>query len=180
MYIVLTEFNLGQKVSVFSSNLEEELDLLKDWSTTLNFPRLGVKSVSKIYNTITNMNFRDIVSLKGIKNIDYVTFHINGILIEANILKVMTSTNASLFSVFTYFKGGTYISQYENSNPLETIQYWAKHLSWRLYSKEDRDEIKNKIKELKNLNCIIDKIVWRSECSVHGNNLIVYVVKSYI
>ena len=48
MYIILIDINQGQKVAFFSSEVKEKKEAILSCVSKIRFPRLGIKSISKI------------------------------------------------------------------------------------------------------------------------------------
>ena len=112
----------------------------------------------------------------------YVFFFQNNRIIDAHFLDVSSilqgSTESKRNLIIAYFKGGIYISKSKAELPLTTISHWARYLSWHYYSKEERAEIRKNIYNIKELNETLKDLVWNFECSILGNSLKVYIVKS--
>lgn len=181
MNIILIDFNWGQKIEIFSSELENIKQALLSCVSNIRYTRLGTKSISKIKNNLIYNPYKmyDITKLSRIYNVFHVSLDINGVNIDANIIKSKEVDENHTYTIVTYFKGGTYITQNASKNSTSTIKHWAKYLSWRYYSKEERAEIKNKISTIKELTVIIEGMVWNFECNILSNSLNIYIVKSY-
>lgn len=180
MYIILIDINQGQKVAFFSSEVTDKKEAILSCVSKIRFPRLGIKSISKIkkYLIYNPYKLYNITKLLGVHNVYYISLTINGVNIDANIIKTKKGNTDATYTIVAYFKEGTYISQNKNIASISAIKHWARYLSWHYYSKEERAEIRKNIYNIKELNETLKDLVWNFECSILGNSLKVYIVKS--
>ena len=178
MKILFTDYNWGKLVVVSSSVQKTDKEVLLEWFSSLRYPRLGEKSKLKILEEINDSNGQEslFTSLIRLKNVSCISFGANGITVDINIVELSRSCGKS--TVIAYYKGGTYISQSGILQSLEAIRHWARYLSWRYYTKEERAAIRKAVSEIPSLNVIIEGVVWNFESSILGDSLKVYIVKS--
>lgn len=179
MYIVLIDLDWGHKIETYFSDVPKLKNAVLSCVSKIKYPRIGVKSILKIKSNIliNPYGFQDIVALKGICKVYNVSLCVNGINIDVNIVNVQHETN-SLYTIFVYYKGGTYVNQHYNVNPLQALKHWARYMSYRFYSKEEKKAARKIVSEIKELNVVIEGFVWNLDCTLLGNSLKVYVVKS--
>ena len=170
-------------LNIYKEYLNNKKSLYEIESRTLLEVKLYQKKINKnskikkylIYNPYKLYN---ITKLRGVYNVYYISLTINGVNIDANIIKTKKGNTDATYTIVAYFKEGTYISQNKNIASICAIKHWARYLSWHYYSKEERAEIRKNIYNIKELNETLKDLVWNFECSILGNNLKVYIVKS--
>ena len=154
MYIILIDINQGQKVAFFSSEVTDKKEAILSCVSKIRFPRLGIKSISQIkkYLIYNPYKLYNITKLRGVYNVYYISLTINGVNIDANIIKTKKGNTDATYTIVAYFKEGTYISQNKNIASICAIKHWARYLSWHYYSKEERAEIRKNIYNIKELS----------------------------
>ena len=161
-YLFLTDYQTGLIVKTEILEAENEKNVVLKWIKTLRFPYIG--------------------SIRRMQGLHCMFFFQNNRIIDVHFLDISSilqgSTESKRNLIIAYFKGGIYISKSKAELPLTTISHWARYLSWHYYSKEERAEIRKNIYNIKELNETLKDLVWNFECSILGNSLKVYIVKS--
>ena len=75
MYIILIDINQGQKVAFFSSEVTDKKEAILSCVSKIRFPRLGIKSISKIkkYLIYNPYKLYNITKLRGVYNVYYIS-----------------------------------------------------------------------------------------------------------
>lgn len=147
----------------------------------MRFPYIGPVAHKKIQEEYLT-GVASSACIRRMQGLHCMFFFQNNRIIDAHFLDVSSilqgSTESKRNLIIAYFKGGIYISKSKAELPLTTISHWARYLSWHYYSKEERAEIRKNIYNIKELNETLKDLVWNFECSILGNSLKVYIVKS--
>lgn len=180
-YLFLTDYQTGHAIKAEIIEAEDEKKAVLKWIKTIRFPYIGPiarKNIEEEYLTGVESS----ACIRGIHGLHCMFFFQNNRIIDAHFLDVSSilerSSECTRNITFVYFKGGIFISKSKAESPLTTILHWTRYLSWRYYSKEERSEIRKKVSNIKKINEIIEGLVWNFECSIFGNKLKVYIVKS--
>lgn len=183
-YIVLTEFGEQQDIRVETIFCKNKYNLLLCWAKRLSYPRIGAKSKKKLIEEIKFdlQEFRQYVMnvMKNLNNIYSESYIVNGIFIELYVIKVLEIAKPiNSYAIIVFFKNTDFMYEKYYKTPLEALLSWSRQLlPWQYYSKEEKNEIRKIVQSIKKPNCIIRNLVWNFECSIFGNKLKVYIVKS--
>ena len=63
-------------------------------------------------------------------------------------------------------------------SPLDALNHFLAMIPWNEFSQEEKNEFEKVLKSTSHVNCVIRNLVWNFECSILGNSLKVYIVKS--
>lgn len=180
-YLFLTDYQTGLIVKTEILEAENEKNVVLKWIKTLRFPYIGSAARKKIQEEYLT-GVASSACIRRMQGLHCMFFFQNNRIIDGHFLDVSSilqgSTESKRNLIIAYFKGGIYISKSKAELPLTTISHWARYLSWHYYSKEERAEIRKNIYNIKELNETLKDLVWNFECSILGNNLKVYIVKS--
>lgn len=180
-YLFLTDYQTGLIVKTEILEAENEKNVVLKWIKTLRFPYIGSVARKKIQEEYLT-EVASSACIRRMQGLHCMFFFQNNRIIDAHFLDVSSilqgSTESKRNLIIAYFKGGIYISKSKAELPLTTISHWARYLSWHYYSKEERAEIRKNIYNIKELNETLKNLVWNFECSILGNSLKVYIVKS--
>ena len=180
-YLFLTDYQTGLIVKTEILEAENEKNVVLKWIKTLRFPYIGPVARKKIQEEYLTGG-ESSACIRRMQGLHCMFFFQNNRIIDVHFLDVSSilqgSTESKRNLIIAYFKGGIYISKSKAELPLTTISHWAKYLSWHYYSKEERAEIRKNIYNIKELNETLKDLVWNFECSILGNSLKVYIVKS--
>lgn len=184
-YIVITEFADKEDITTEVISCENKKNLLFCWARKVSYPRIGPKSRLKLLQDVKFHCYElnnALVLVNGTQNLYTDLYLINGVFIivyAVAVRKSMTPYFKSYIVLF-FFKdwGVKYESAFES--PLLAFQsICIQHLiPWKEFSKEEQIETERIINSTNALNCIIKNLVWNFECSILGNSLKVYIVKS--
>ena len=180
-YLFLTDYQTGLIVKTEILEAENEKKVVLKWIKTLRFPYIGPVARKKIQEEYLT-GVESSTCIRRMQGLHCMFFFQNNRIIDVHFLDVSSilqgSTESKRNLIIAYFKGGIYISKSKAELPSTTISHWARYLSWHYYSKEERAEIRKNIYNIKELNETLKDLVWNFECSILGNSLKVYIVKS--
>ena len=183
-YIVITVFGDKQDIKVETIACKNEENLLHCWARRISYPRIGVKSKEKLLKEIkykyrVDEDDEGLVLINDTQNLYDDFYSINGIFITIYVIKVRKIVvSSSSYAMLFFYRGCDFLEEKEYASPLDALIDCLNIILWQEFSKEEETEIKRIVSSASHVNCVIRNLVWNFECSILGNNLKVYIVKS--
>ena len=107
------------------------------------------------------------------------SYLVNGIHIELYVVKREQNCESSfLFKIFVFYKNWDFLVEKEYNSPFDALGDSLNIIQWDEFSQEEKNEFEKVLKSTSHVNCVIRNLVWNFECSILGNSLKVYIVKS--
>ena len=177
-YVFLIDYQVGTLIMANVIEAKDEQDAILKGFEMVDFPYIGEKTRGKIISQVKSGEEYPVV-IRGISEVKNFFLFPNGKALEMNYMKIHNSIDGgkSCFLLFTFYKGGIFISKSKEVDLFQVLPHWARYLSWRYYSKEDRAAIRGVISKAPSLNEVIDGVVWNFETQILGNSLKVYIVR---
>ena len=182
-YIIITEFGDQQDIRVGLKSCKNKYNLLLCWAKHLSYPYIGIKSKTKLIEDIKFdlrefkpyvMNARSYMT-----NFYNESYLVNGIHIELYVVKREQNCDSSfLFKIFVFYKNWDFQVEKEYNSPFDALVDSLNIIQWNEFSQEEKNEFEKVLKSTSHVNCVIRNLVWNFECSILGNSLKVYIVKS--
>ena len=182
-YIVITEFGDQQDIRVGLKSCKNKYNLLLCWAKHLSYPYIGIKSKTKLIEDIKFdlREFKQYVmnARSYMTNFYHESYLVNGIHIELYIVKREQNCESSfLFKIFVFYKNWDFQVEKEYNSPFDALVDSLNIIQWNEFSQEEKNEFEKVLKSTSHVNCVIRNLVWNLECSILGNSLKVYIVKS--
>lgn len=180
-YIVITEFGEQQDIKVETISCKNENNLLHCWARKISYPRIGIKSKQRLLQDVI-FHLRELSGLVLVKDTQnlYTDFYsTNGIFIVVyaiRIKRVIDSLNN--YTILAFYKNWDFTEERNFVSPFDALADCLNIIHWQDFSQEEKHEFEKVLKSTNNVNCIIRNLVWNFECSIFGNKLKVYIVKS--
>ena len=182
--IIVTVFGEQQDINIEAISCKNEENLLYCWARRISYPRIGEKSKKKLLKEIKYKYHMDkdddgLVLINNTKNLYDDFYSINGIFITIYVIKVrkpIVSSNS--YAMLIFYRGGDFLEEKEYTSQLDALIDCLNIIPWQEFSQEEKLEFEKVLKSTSNVNCIIRNLVWNFECSIFGNKLKVYIVKS--
>ena len=184
-YIVITEYGeQKQDITVESISCKNKNNLLLCWARRVSYPRIGIKSKEKLLKEIkykyrVDEDDEGLVLINDTQNLYDDFYSINGIFITIYVIKVRKFVVASSsYAMLVFYRGCDFLEEKKYASPLAALIDCLNIILWQEFSKEEETEIKRIVSSASHVNCVIRNLVWNFECSILGNSLKVYIVKS--
>ena len=182
-YIVITEYGeQKQDITVESISCKNKNNLLLCWARRVSYPRIGIKSKQKLRREILfhcNILNSSFVLVNGTQNLYTDLYIINGIFIAVYAIKVRRLIEVSnSYVILGFYKTWGIMAEKILDSPLDALNHFLAMIPWKEFSQEEKNEFEKVQKSTSHVNCVIRNLVWNFECSILGNSLKVYIVKS--
>mgnify|MGYP007011899140 CR=1 FL=1 len=166
-YIVITVFGDKQDIKVETIACKNEENLLHCWARRIS------------YQYRVDEDDEGLVLINDTQNLYDDFYSINGIFITIYVIKVRKIVvSSSSYAMLVFYRGCDFLEEKEYASPLDALIDCLNIILWQEFSKEEETEIKRIVSSASHVNCVIRNLVWNFECSILGNNLKVYIVKS--
>ena len=180
-YIVITEYG-EQKQDITVESISCKNNLLLCWARRVSYPRIGIKSKQKLRREVLfhcNILNSSLVLVNGTQNLYTDLYIINGIFIAVYAIKVRRLIEVSnSYVILVFYKAWGIMAEKILDSPLDALNHFLAMIPWNEFSQEEKNEFEKVLKSTSHVNCVIRNLVWNLECSILGNNLKVYIVKS--
>ena len=183
-YIVITVFGDKQDIKVETIACKNEENLLHCWARRISYPRIGVKSKEKLLKEIkykyrVDEDDEGLVLINDTQNLYDDFYSVNGIFITIYVIKVRKFVvSSSSYAMLVFYRGCDFLEEKKYASPLAALVDSLNIIQWNEFSQEEKNEFEKVLKSTSHVNCLIRNLVWNFECSILGNNLKVYIVKS--
>lgn len=181
-YVVLTEFGEQQDIHVETIRCKKMENLLFCWAKKISYPHIGIKSKQKL---IENIKYKrrvldiDLALMNGTHNLYSDFYTVNGIFVLVYAIKIGNFVAPSnSYVILGFYQNWDFMEEKNYTSPLEALNRISILIPWKEFSKEEQFETERIVNSTNTLNCVIHNLVWNFECSILGNNLKVYIVKS--
>ena len=91
---------------------------------------------------------------------------------------ILNCESSFLFKIFVFYKNWDFQVEKEYNSPFDALVDSIDIIQWNEFSQEEKNEFEKVLKSTSHVNCVIRNLVWNFECSILGNSLKVYIVKS--